>query len=166
MPESLNVRRLIAQQAGTAQGSASFCFDERDFLGFKTVGPVLLFWQARPLNTALRLDISIEAALEGSCVRCLNTFRRQELVFKTYDIEPKDLLGEFAEYPIDKDGLLDLEELSYGELVIEVSPIFVCKEDCPGLCPLCGKVKNTCQCQSPAAKDPRWQALNALLKEG
>jgi len=39
----------------------------------------------------------------------------------------------------------------------------LCREDCQGLCPVCGADKNTgtCSCEE-STPDPRWAALAAL----
>lgn len=39
----------------------------------------------------------------------------------------------------------------------------LCKEDCKGLCPHCGKNRNTSQCHCTEERsDPRWSALSGL----
>ena len=165
MQETLNIRQLLRQADGVATGSAIFNFEARDFLGFKVAGPVGFAWQAKPVGGAVRLELTVEATVQGDCVRCLAAFTRPEVIDKTYDICQADLEGEYPEYPAMPDGQLDLEELAYGELVLEVSPIFTCGEDCQGLCAACGQPKAACSCPDTAPRDPRWQALWGLLDE-
>ena len=159
MQDTLNLRTLLRQEGEAAKGEASLHFENRDFCGFSTQGPVLLCWQAEPAGDAVRVSLWIDAEIQAECVRCLESFTRPQHIEKTYDIRMADLAGEFPEYPVTLDGNLDLEEMAYGELVLEVSSILVCREDCPGLCSLCGQRKDTCTCGEAAAIDPRWAAL-------
>jgi uncharacterized protein len=48
---------------------------------------------------------------------------------------PEDEPGAFT---IDRNNILDLEEAvrQYSTLAIPMKPL--CREDCPGLCPVCG----------------------------
>ncbi|HEY6146875.1 MAG TPA: DUF177 domain-containing protein, partial [Thermoanaerobaculia bacterium] len=82
--------------------------------------------------------------------------------------------GEPAERELDKD---DLDVYFYDEPEVSVAPIVeeriqmavpmkpLCREDCLGLCPTCGKDLNQgpCNCRDEAI-DPRWEALSKLKK--
>ena len=72
----------------------------------------------------------------------------------------------------------DLDVLYYDEPVVALSPIAeervqmafpmkpLCREDCKGLCVVCGKDLNQgpCAC-APETFDPRWEALKALKEK-
>lgn len=165
MQDTLNIRLLLREQGDAAHGSAVFNFEQRDFLGFDVEGPVQVSWSAKPSGDAVRLDLTVQATIKAECVRCLNPFTRQETIEKTYDIRLEDLEGEYPEYPATLDGLLDLEEMAYGELVLEVTSVLVCGEDCEGLCAGCGQPAAQCTCEGKAPRDPRWQALWHLLDD-
>lgn len=63
------------------------------------------------------------------------------------------------------EGLL-LEEV-LGEQVLLATPVrMLCREDCKGLCPRCGRNRNqeTCQC-AEEHPDPRWEALKGLREK-
>ncbi|MDL2214167.1 DUF177 domain-containing protein [Clostridia bacterium OttesenSCG-928-O13] len=165
MQDTLNIRWLLRQEGEAATGSAVFDFSNRDFLGFATTKPVELRWEAAPAGDAVRLHLWLKAEISGACVRCLEEFSTIQEIEKTYDIRMEDLEGEFPEYPAMLDGNLDLEEMAYGELVLEVSPILLCREDCEGLCSRCGQPKAHCGCAKGDTMDPRWQALRAAWNE-
>ena len=165
MQDSLNIRLLLREQGAAALGSAVYNFEQRDFLGFTVGGPVQVSWSAKPLGEAVRLDLTVQATVQADCVRCLNPFARQDIIEKTYDIRQEDLEGAYPEYPTTPDGLLDLEEMAYGELVLEATPLLVCSEDCEGLCAGCGQPVAQCTCKGEAQRDPRWQALWGLLED-
>ncbi len=61
---------------------------------------------------------------------------------------------------------LDLSFPSWEALALEVPMKPVCREECRGLCPVCGTNlnKNTCGCEAQRA-DPRFLSLKKLLEE-
>jgi uncharacterized protein len=70
----------------------------------------------------------------------------------------------------------DLDVLYYDDLVVPFDPLVeeqvqlevplkaLCREDCRGLCPMCGADRNLapCACQPPS--DERWKSLRTLLE--
>jgi uncharacterized protein len=60
------------------------------------------------------------------------------------------------------DGLL-LEDVLREQILLAVPIRIVCREECRGLCPQCGRNLNTgaCDCAEPL-EDPRWDALRKL----
>jgi uncharacterized protein len=110
-------------------------------------------------------DLHVDVSLE--CGRCLNP------VVQTIDIELNErfqlppLKGNESDlvYAIDADRHLDLRPV-LRDLVIVSTPMHIlCRPDCLGLCPNCGKNLNEgpCDCQ-PDDIDPRLVVLKALLK--
>lgn len=69
-----------------------------------------------------------------------------------YSIEPKD-----AE--------LDLRPAIREEWLLSVPAFVLCREDCKGLCPVCGADLNDDPAHAHAAADPRWAALRGLAGE-
>ena len=45
-----------------------------------------------------------------------------------------------------QDGRIDLEQTAYDALVLEIPIKILCREDCRGLCPSCGKNLNDGEC--------------------
>jgi uncharacterized protein len=60
---------------------------------------------------------------------------------------------------------LSLNEAIREELILAVPEYVVCRDNCAGLCPECGKDLNEgpCDCRA-ASTDPRWVQLEALKK--
>ncbi|MDT7897951.1 MAG: hypothetical protein OXFUSZZB_002530 [Candidatus Fervidibacter sp.] len=58
----------------------------------------------------------------------------------------------------------DLWELARQAIVLHLPMRPLCRPDCKGLCPYCGANLNEtpCDCQPPA--DPRWAALETLMR--
>lgn len=66
-------------------------------------------------------------------------------------------------FPYEGD-VVDLEPLIREQFILAVPFAPLCKDDCKGLCPMCGIDRNidTCQCEKPV--DPRFAGLEALKK--
>ncbi len=45
----------------------------------------------------------------------------------------------FEDYIVIEGDELDLDELIYSDIILLTPTKFLCKEDCKGLCPTCGK---------------------------
>lgn len=57
---------------------------------------------------------------------------------------------------------LDLGETIREELILAAPEFALCREDCRGICPRCGKDLNDGPCGCPPERDRRWAALEAL----
>ena len=68
-----------------------------------------------------------------------------------------------AEYAVEDTGFLDLAPLLREEAILAIPMDALCRPDCAGLCPECGKNLNEgpCDCQ-PEEIDPRLEALRKL----
>jgi uncharacterized protein len=49
-------------------------------------------------------------------------------------------------------------------VVLEMPFSPLCKQDCLGLCEICGGDRNLGECPGHAAIDPRWAALDVLVQ--
>ncbi len=122
-------------------------------------------------NTAgyMRMALSASIPYLTSCARCLEevggtfSFRFEKTV------APAKLLSNIAEedaddYAIIEDGFLDVDAQLLEMLVLEFPSKFLCRENCAGLCPRCGKNLNagSCTCNAKEA-DPRLAPLAAWL---
>ena len=69
------------------------------------------------------------------------------------------------DYVIVEDGFLDVDEQLLEMLTLEFPAKILCRDDCAGLCPQCGKNKNEgpCSCNDKET-DPRLAPLAALLE--
>ncbi len=114
----------------------------------------------------MRLHLKVELAYHGECARCLAPvdgvfsldFERTVATEGTLD---EDRLEELAdEYVVLCGSELDVDETLCEELVLSFPLRLLCSEDCPGLCPKCGKPKRegACGC-SEREIDPRLAVL-------
>ncbi|MBI4417285.1 MAG: DUF177 domain-containing protein [Ignavibacteriales bacterium] len=117
------------------------------------------------------LQAEARAAGEFVCDRCLDQFRmdvtsRHSIVY-IQGAEPPDDLAEFEEVqylPLDS-NMIDLGEDVRQFLILSLPLKMLCREDCAGLCPVCGtnRNKSSCSCAMDEG-DPRWAALKRFLE--
>jgi uncharacterized protein len=119
----------------------------------------------------IRLVGHLSTRLELICARCLEPVDRP--VKRQFDLlyRPQGIDGGQEELSVNATeaeigyyngaGLL-LEEVLREQVLLAVPMKIVCREDCKGLCPQCGKNLNLggCSCSRPA--NPRWYALHDL----
>jgi len=125
---------------------------------------------------AVLLQGRLTAGLELRCARCLRPVPRPldvRVFLMCVETLPESTSGEVpadeqalardASYYRVRDGRLDLTEVA-GEQVLLHLPIKpLCREDCAGLCSLCGTDLNETRCDCrDATVDPRLAPLKAL----
>jgi uncharacterized protein len=115
-------------------------------------------------------DIVVTGTLDipwaGACRRCLrplaDTWRVE--VDEHYAENPALVAGGDA-FPI-VGGRLDLADIVRDEVLLAVAVEPLCRPDCAGLCPVCGRDRNETTCDHDAAPiDDRWAALDQLRDE-
>lgn len=116
---------------------------------------------------------TLRTEVELTCSRCLNLFNYpatlniEEEYTPTIDVVsgvPLSLPEEPGSFRIDEHHVIDLTEAirQYTLLAIPMKPL--CREDCAGLCPNCGRNLNQGPCGCPEQPvDPRWSELTKLL---
>ena len=59
---------------------------------------------------------------------------------------------------------VEVEEILFPALLLEVEMVYLCRPDCKGLCPVCGADRNKqdCGCEEKQI-DPRLAVLGTLL---
>jgi uncharacterized protein len=64
------------------------------------------------------------------------------------------------------DDRIDLSAWARDALILALPDKILCRPDCAGLCPVCGRDLNTePHVHEEVDADPRWAALEALKKE-
>jgi uncharacterized protein len=139
---------------------------------FKVVAPVQLAFDIFKDKDQFRLVGTVKTRLELPCSRCLEPFALP--IDATFDLryQPHTENSGEGEREVEEDDLTtafyENEQIDLGELMREqfylalpMKPL--CREDCKGLCPVCGTNLNAgaCNCNS-AWEDPRLAALKEL----
>ena len=119
----------------------------------QSIGEGRFYWQG-----------SARTVIAGDCRRCLTPVTTPlELNIGALFTQDPDAQDDPDSYPLAPDATeIDVTPAVREELVLTAPRYALCREDCPGLCPQCGKDWNTGRCSCPPVSDARWQPLQAL----
>jgi uncharacterized protein len=118
----------------------------------RSIGEGRFYWQGR-----------LRTVVQGECRRCLTPvatpFHQEIGALFTQDSEAEDA----DSYPVPPEATeIDVTPAIREELVLTAPRYLLCRDDCKGLCPQCGKDLNAGPCDCVPATDARWQPLKAL----
>jgi uncharacterized protein len=141
------------------------------------IEPFELGGERYPVEPALipvRLDVSrtnaagyalrlrFDATVTGPCMRCL------EAAETSFTIDAREVSqpggGEELSSPYVEDGVLDVQAWARDALALALPATLLCREDCAGLCAVCGANLNSAAADHghETGPDPRWAKLSEL----
>ena len=111
-----------------------------------------------------------DAHIAATCARCLKPIDapvHADFAEQYYATIPVDTGVAIMAAPVDaktigSDFTVDLTGLLREELILATPLAPLCREDCAGLCPVCGEDRNERPHAHDEAVDARWSALHAL----
>jgi DUF177 domain-containing protein len=111
------------------------------------------------------LELTFAVTLEGPCFRCLQDAELPlSLALREYQALKPEGDEEQTEY-LDDDRL-DLSAWGHDAIALALPDKILCRDDCAGLCPLCGKDLNVEPHEHTVETvDPRWEKLSRLREE-
>jgi uncharacterized protein len=115
---------------------------------------------------AMVFDLRLDVHLSGACMRCLGFAELERHVrareFHDLDAPPSDELH--SDYVVAEQ--LQLSTWARDAVAQELPEQILCREDCAGLCPVCGKDLNDEPHEHlQRDPDPRWAALEVLRED-
>jgi uncharacterized protein len=111
------------------------------------------------------LRLRFDTGLNGPCMRCLATAE------PPFEVEAREVSqpggGDELQSPYVQDGVLDAGSWARDALALTLPTQILCKDDCAGLCAVCGADLNVA---SPdhgheSSPDPRWAKLSEIRFE-
>jgi uncharacterized protein len=162
-------------------------FDEQVAPGVLDLGPELM--QLRPVHVQgkavlveeheghkhiadIRLVGDFDTRLQMRCARCLEPVEREigghfDLIFRPLGAIPRPQESAISEAETEigfyKGNGLQLEQALTEQVLLAVPIRELCRAECKGLCPHCGRNLNTERCVcGPVEADPRWAALGEM----
>src|SRR5881227_1688125 len=131
---------------------------------------------AEPVRVAGRLQAagegrfywraSLRTRMAGECRRCLAAVTVPVVadVDALFSQDP-DALEDPSSYSLARDATaIDLRVALREELLLALPQWVVCRDDCRGLCPRCGKDLNAGPCGCPPPVEQRWSGLSDLKR--
>jgi uncharacterized protein len=158
-----------------APGSIDYGSEVRQQIGLQTAGQAEMIAEHRGRKNIvedIRVRGHLSTRLEFSCARCLDPVLREvsrdfDLLYRPLGVDRRAEEVSITEAETEigyyqGEGLL-LEDVLREQVLLAVPIKAVCRDDCKGLCPHCGRNLNQerCDCAEELA-DPRWDALKGL----
>lgn len=114
-------------------------------------------------SVALRTEVSFRLTMP--CDRCAETFTRDYTKSYSHTLVRETQGEEDGDLVLVPEEKLDLFRLLLEDILLDMPGQFLCREDCKGLCHICGKNLNEgpCKCGAPQT-DPRLEVLKQLLE--
>ena len=111
------------------------------------------------------LELAFGVTLEGPCFRCLTDAELPlSLSLREYEAAKPESDEERTEYLAD--DRLDLSAWAHDAIALALPDKILCRPDCAGLCPVCGKDLNAEPHEHVEERiDPRWAKLSELRQE-
>lgn len=135
-------------------------FAKNEEIGFRLTAPVTYELTVSKFDDTVAVEGPVNVAARVACSRCLEEFDLEMSVDMSINILPKTTLPESAEMELHTEDLdvyyyegdeIDIDPFIYEEVVLNVPVRPLCDEACKGICPTCGKNKNTELCECPDA---------------
>jgi uncharacterized protein len=120
---------------------------------------------SRMTHAGYALRLRLQAALNGPCMRCL------EDAVPATDVDAREVDqpggGEELSSPYVEREVLDLAAWARDALALALPAQVVCRQDCAGLCAVCGANLNEAGADHHHERepDPRWAKLRELRLE-
>ena len=162
----LQCRSLFVGEVNSLPIDTELDFSQVEYQGICPITePVRVVGAITVRAGVVQLSVRATFVYHGRCDRCLNTFER------TYDVPLEHILVATLEDEENDDYILldqyqlDLADLTMADILLELPYKSLCREDCRGLCPMCGKNLNEglCGCTRQSV-DPRLDVLRQLLE--
>ena len=131
--------------------------------------------QFRSAGQFIYLTGTVTVRYKTNCDRCLREIEEESSFDFRRSIAVSGGAGRGQPAPDDgvdredviaaKDGAVDLDPVLAEEIALAIPTHFLCSEDCPGLCPVCGRLRSDpeCRCAEKKEIDPRLAILKKLL---
>lgn len=139
---------------------------------FRIVAPVKVVVDAQKDAQKVRLRGRVATKLECTCSRCLDPFEipidaAVDVLFlpapKSTQEEEREIADDDLGVSFYEDETINLVEVVREQCYLALPMKPLCREDCKGLCPICGVNRNREQCSCQAAwVDPRLEPLKKL----
>lgn len=140
----------------------------------KIVSPVRASLRIEKRDTEVLVQGEVRAEVELQCSRCVQSFTVPvrspfSVVYDPAEVinreENHSLKGDELDMGFYRNDALDLNDLLLEQMLLNIPMKPLCRPECKGICPQCGKDLNAekCTCEVSGI-DPRMKVLEQLLK--
>lgn len=128
--------------------------------------PIAVFGQYVFDGKGFGVEGRVQIVLRSVCARCAESFDEPlSFGFAERFAKPAEIEEDSETYPYEGDRL-SLRQAVMDNLFLHLPLTSVCREDCKGLCPVCGVNRNEASCDCEPVRPPdAWSALDAIRNE-
>ena len=161
----VDLKRVFVTPNASLPLTYSFDMSSVPFAGaFPLSQPVAFRGTVSNRADLVQLAATISFVFVAPCDRCGDLVKREHTVKVEKVLAVSAQSEESESILLTPDMKLDLDELIYSEVVVNIPTKHLCRDDCAGLCPVCGKNLNSGNCGCVGKEiDPRLSALAELL---
>ena len=162
----LDLRRIFANEGASLDVEGSLDMSNVDILGgFPLKKPVKYHGSVYNKSSVVFLNLFIDFEFTAPCDRCGNNASVCHTVTIDKSLATALQRQESDTIIVVPDMRLEVDELVYSEVILNLPSKHLCREDCKGLCQKCGKNLNEGSCDCDLSEpDPRLEKLRNLLK--
>lgn len=169
MSMQIDMTPILSGEVNRIDFDYSFAFEDKNIISAVNF-PKPFSVRGEVTNNAgyMRLSASAVVPYKTACARCLAdiegtlpiSFEKNVAVISTLQNEDTD------DYLFIEDARLDLYEPLCEQILLEFPTKLLCREDCKGLCPKCGKDLNKGDCDCPKKEiDPRLAKIQQYIDQ-
>lgn len=157
----IDLEPVFNNDAAVIEIAHSFTLDDEEFAGdINVAGTVFNKTGIVRIDSKAKFDYSTCCALCGKPI-----LRHATVPVKHILVTHLDSEEDTDTYIVVDNMRLDVEQLVSEDIYLSLPARFLCKEDCKGLCCMCGKDLNEGPCSCKKITDSRWDALKSLTEE-
>ncbi len=135
-------------------------FAMTDDTEFRLLAPVSYELTVAKFDDTVTIEGPVTARMNLSCSRCLEDFDLDLSLRMAIKLTEKSTSPDAAEMELHNEDLdvyyyegdeIDLDPYVYEEVMLNMPMRPLCREECKGICPTCGRNRNTEPCDCPEA---------------
>ena len=160
----LEIEKIFNNEGSNLAIDHKLDMSEFEFSGMRAITkPVRILGKIRNKTGIVSINAQAQVDYSSICDRCAVPVERTikvpliHIFVTSLNDENND---DFTVIP---DMKLNLDELAIEDILLTLPSKFLCKEDCKGLCTICGKNHNESDCTCKKPIDPRLESLMELL---
>lgn len=164
----IDVSSILKELGGKIDISDEISIPDTDFLGevYHFNNPVKVTGSIFNNGQALSFKAVCRGVMHTSCARCMKDID-VDIDFDIYEALARDdgTVSEESDLILFEGNTVDIDDIVMNNFLMNISGKYLCKDDCKGLCRICGADLNegACGCDNEVI-DPRWQALADIMK--
>jgi len=127
------------------------------------VSPVALSGRVTGRSGIFSLEYEARFLFRTVCYRCVEEFEEDYSFSFRHELLAGEAEAANDAYLMVQEEALDLDEVAYTDILLEMPTKQLCGPECLGLCSRCGKNLNDGPCGCKREVDPRLEKLRELL---